>query len=413
MTGSGTISGSIYTYFGDPVKDVKVKLKSGQANFPKTDFTSGQGEYAFPNLHEGYNYTIAPSKLGDWLNGISTFDLILLSRIIRGRYKNLSPYSYIASDINNDQRVSTSDLISLLYVLIGKETSFPNNKSWNFVDADFDFFDSTNPWPFSRTIGINNLSGHSENNDFIAVKIGDLSGNANTQFQNQSETRSSSTSYVTIDDKMLEKGETYQLEFRHSSLQNIVGFQTEIDVSKLDILDIQSDLFIIDDNNVKLTERALTLSCYEQKNTTRTEDDILLSLTVVSKESNTLSNLIAIKSDTFKSEVYFENEEFTTEKVALIFNQKAETSISFSLNQNVPNPFTDQTTISFDSTKKGNATLEIYSMHGQSLLKKQINVDIGENSTVIDRSTIVSEGMYVYKITLDNQIQSKIMIVSK
>jgi len=57
--------------------------------------------------------------------------------------------------------ITTLDLIQIRKLILNVITAFPNNTSWRFVEADYDFPESTNPWfeEFPELINENNLAG--------------------------------------------------------------------------------------------------------------------------------------------------------------------------------------------------------------------------------------------------------------
>ena len=51
---------------------------------PNPDITGVNGDYGFPGLVNGANYTVTPEKDVDPLNGVTTYDLVLMSKHILG-----------------------------------------------------------------------------------------------------------------------------------------------------------------------------------------------------------------------------------------------------------------------------------------------------------------------------------------
>ena len=47
--------------------------------------------------------------------------------------------TFIAADINNDQRISAVDILMLRSRLLGIIDNFPNNTDWKFLDAKQSF----------------------------------------------------------------------------------------------------------------------------------------------------------------------------------------------------------------------------------------------------------------------------------
>lgn len=90
---------------------------------------------------------------------------------------------------------------------------------------------------------------------------------------------------------------------------------------------------------------------------------------------------------------------------------------SFSLSQNYPNPFSENTNISFSTKKEGNAKLEIFNAIGQEVITLFDNY-ISPNKLIINwngrnfNGKKIANGVYIYRLTLDDQIISKKMLYS-
>ena len=71
-----------------------------------------------------------------------------------------SVYKRFAADINNDEKISASDLLALRKVILGIDMNFENNTSWRFIDAGHEFVNDANPWesPVNEAYNIEGLS---------------------------------------------------------------------------------------------------------------------------------------------------------------------------------------------------------------------------------------------------------------
>jgi len=85
---------------------------------------------------------------------------------------------------------------------------------------------------------------------------------------------------------------------------------------------------------------------------------------------------------------------------------------------NYPNPFNPETTISYDITKKGNVTVDIYNLKGQkvkSLLSEKQEAGMhnvewyGDN----DSGKKVSSGTYLYRVKNGEEEVVKKMLLMK
>lgn len=86
---------------------------------------------------------------------------------------------------------------------------------------------------------------------------------------------------------------------------------------------------------------------------------------------------------------------------------------SFILYQNYPNPFRENTTISFDLKKHDFVKFAVYDIFGQQIklyYNQELNPGIYSMSF---NSKEISPGIYFYQIKVDNRIQTKSMILIK
>lgn len=174
-----TVAGQVFVEGQLPVPGVEVHLfdNAGAA----MDSTDANGGFAFGNVGQGMSCTLQPQKNDGLLNGVTTFDMVLLTRHILGSQLLASPYKIIAADVNNSGSVTTFDIVAMRKAILGVETSFPNNTSWRFVAADFVFEEPEDPFanPFPETLFLSNIGSDLLGRNFVAVKIGDLNGSAN------------------------------------------------------------------------------------------------------------------------------------------------------------------------------------------------------------------------------------------
>jgi hypothetical protein len=104
-------------------------------------------------------------------------------------------------------------LTELRKLILGTTNSFVNNKSWRFVDKAHRFADATSAQgeAFPEIYSINNLNSNMIT-DFVAIKTGDVNGNAKTSnLDNNVETRTSKTLALHTADQKIESGKEVTL----------------------------------------------------------------------------------------------------------------------------------------------------------------------------------------------------------
>lgn len=111
------------------------------------------------------------------LNGVSTYDLVLISQHILGIKPLDSPYKMIAADGNRSGSITTFDIVEIRKLILGIYTKLPGNTSWRFVPRNYVFPDPQNPFGsvFPESGIINPLgSPPVYENEFVAIKVGDV-----------------------------------------------------------------------------------------------------------------------------------------------------------------------------------------------------------------------------------------------
>ncbi len=127
----------------------------------------------------GSNVTITPEKDDNPLNGVSTYDLVLISRHILGLEPLNSPYKLIAADANKSGSITTFDIVELRKLILGNYQELPNNTSWRFVDSSFVFLNPNNPFQaaFPENVSVGNVLANL-GATFYGMKIGDVNCSA-------------------------------------------------------------------------------------------------------------------------------------------------------------------------------------------------------------------------------------------
>lgn len=178
LNNSSTIFGNVKKENDAPIGNVEMQV----TGFDNLTFNNlSDGSYEAFDLVNGNDYTITPFRNDDHRNGVNVFDLVMMQKHILGLGDPLTPYQIIAADVDKSGSVNVFDLVSTQKVILQLETEFPNNNSWRFVPAAFNFPDPTDPLstPFPESTFYTPVLANLQNEDFIAIKVGDLNGNAN------------------------------------------------------------------------------------------------------------------------------------------------------------------------------------------------------------------------------------------
>jgi len=240
-TPTASISGVIETEYLEAVSGVNVTLENAMGVNLNQE-TESDGAYVFSDLALEENYLVTPFLDENPLNGVSSFDLVLIAKHILQIQTLDSPYKMIAADINSSGSISTLDLVDLRKLILHIDEEFANNSSWRFVETDFIYPNPSNPFEsiFPEEIFVNGLSVD-EIHDFVGVKIGDVNNSVQANGLLETEVREEKGAMqLEVEDKLLLPGAEYEVAFRAADIMQLSAFQFTLnyDLDQLDFMQV-------------------------------------------------------------------------------------------------------------------------------------------------------------------------------
>jgi len=250
-----------------PVEGVEVVLTSTLPEQNKTSKTSTTGAFMFQGLPGGFQYGLSMSDQRGFLNGISTLDLVMIQRHILGLDAFSDPRKVIAADVDNNGRVSSSDLIALRKGILGIASEFPNGQhSWRFIRADYKFPDLNQPFPFGEKYEYQTLNENKINQNFFAIKIGDVNQSATVNPDDRStEIRSSKPLVLTMDHVNGKRGDLIRVPVMNATETEVYGFQytMSFDPSMLTFEGVEGGKYVGEQNmGLHLTKQGLITTAW-------------------------------------------------------------------------------------------------------------------------------------------------------
>ena len=398
------LGGAVANEGNDPVEDVTMNL-SGQSNgVVQTDVN---GMYNFANIPIGNDVTVTPEKDNDPLNGVTTYDLVLISKHILGTQALGSPYKLIAADANKSKSVTTADLVELRKLILQIIPNLNNNTSWRFVDKGYVFPDPSNPWSeeFPEVININNIPSSVLDADFVAVKVGDVNGNATTNLNAGVEERTSANWTLIADDKKVEKGEEVTVSFTAADAK-VLGYQFTLnfDPEVLEFVDIVPGLATVENFGLTLLDKGAITTSWNGT----AGSDKLFTVVFRAKAATQVSDAVSVNSRFTPAEAY--DVDGNLMGIQLSFNGAV--AANFELYQNVPNPFKGETTIGFNMPEAGFAKLTVTDMAGKVLTTIEREFAAGYNQVSLNSKDLRASGVMYYTLeTAGNTATRKLIVI--
>ncbi|MFT6707536.1 MAG: hypothetical protein ACJATF_002382, partial [Flavobacteriales bacterium] len=417
-TATNSISGTVSTEMTESVESVEIAITGNAPGIPASAYTNNAGAYGTIGLPVGYNYEVTPSLNLEPLNGVSTYDLVLISKHILGITALDSPYKQIAADVNNSGSITTFDMVELRKLILFIDTEFQNNESWRFVEANYVFDNANNPFAtvFPELTAINNLTA-SEIANYVGVKVGDVNGSAIPNSLVGGEDRTTVADLVfNIDNQTMVAGEEYTVDFKATDFDNIMGYQftMSFDTDAVEFVDMTAgNLTKLSEGNFglnKVNEGVITTSWNNTDATALNNNEVVFSVTFMAKSAAQVSDVITVNSRYTAAEAY--NAELELMGVAVEYNNENGTvAAGFDLYQNTPNPFKAETVIGFNLPVAGNASLKVYDVAGRVLKMVEGDFAKGYNEVSLNRSELTATGVLYYTLETATDSATKKMII--
>ena len=425
MVNTVDIAGLIFKENGQTVANVDVTCLAAANPIYTTNTT---GAYEFLDLPQGGDYLVTPYKNDAPENGLTALDLALIQQHILGANLLDSPYKIIAADANNSGSITALDLVVIQNVIIGNTTSFPNNTSWRFVPEDYIFPDPMNPFipSFPEEIMLYSLGVDSLNENFIAIKVGDVNLNSTPSLNNDpTEDLIFLLDYQDVtDDKYLVVD--FKIKDQHQFGENgesLLAWQMdlEFDPAQLVFEKIEkASLPNFNENNVgvKFLENGILPIVWvnpkgQSGAVISSKNETLFSLKFkVKNDLKSKDNLLKIKQDRIPNSAVRNGESLNVN--ILLENQKSieVENVKWEVMANYPNPFNEFTTLEFNLIESGKVTFSIFDLNGKLVYQTAEILEKGENEMRVDETDLPHLGLYHYQLqTSKNQFSGKMILL--
>jgi hypothetical protein len=358
------------------------------------------------------SYSVIPGKDGDDTEGVTTLDLVLIQKHLLALKEMDSPYAIIAADVDDNGKVSASDLFTLRKLILGINDSFTNTDSWTFIDGSYEFMNPENPfneeWP--QSYSLNNLN-EDVVIDFVGIKMGDINNTVafgGTDMEN----RNADALRLSVDEQSFQKGQVIELPVYAENFENINGFQLTLNfnATSIEFADVEAGSLNLGQNNLGLTQLAnghIAVSWSVADAMNLASDELLFTLYFNALEEGRISNNLSISNDIAAIEAY--NNEL--EVIDLKWEYRNVEVEEFALFQNTPNPFSEETTISFNLPAGGPATLKIQDVTGRILKRISGQFDKGINTIRLKKSDLNANGILYYQLDSEGNTATRKMVV--
>ena len=383
----GTFWGLFTTPDHIPIENVEVKLIPHSLNgIPLAllqESTDAQGACQFNldaiPLNPQAEFVI-PVKNDDALNGVSIWDLVLISRHILNIEPLSSPYNIVAADANKSGTVTSFDITELRKLILGTYTSLPQNNSWRFIKA-LPFNNPDNPFttPMPDSIYVIGYTGI----PCYGIKVGDVNNSATLQARGYADDRTRPTLFLTVEDQDVSPGAVFDVRMQVEN--GAAACQLHLQgngLSYLEVLPVPG-----------LNEEYYAISPDQSRLAIAAETPLQwIELRCKAHRKGKISEMMEISEREVPAKAYAENG--AELRPVLWFEHPASAGV-------YPNPFRDDVSLLFEQKNAGKVDLIISDALGRICLKQDYWLNAGKHEIFLSDLPDNAQGQLFYRLTVD------------
>jgi hypothetical protein len=335
----------------------------------------------------------------DHLNGVSTFDLILIGWHILNRQSIDNPYALIAADANHSGTITTADIIELRKLILGIYSQPSPKLSWRFLPATYVFPDPKNPFepPFPEEIVVNNVNQLPQT--MLGIKVGDVNC---TLIANSVEAAAPRAAVsLSIPWRELHKEEILSLPLSLYESGKWEGAQLALqyDPATIEIMDVKSDVNRSAWDWYSPSPGELRIVWAEPEGKVSLPDESLFELVIRAKKEVKLSETLSLNEQSLQAEIY---DQEGARPLELVFRNDVEEVQTLTPQ---PNPFTDQLRFPLRPEQGGQVFLRITDMQGRVVYEQSKLLSEGPQWLDVNTGSWPT-GMYTWQVALGEQVYS-------
>lgn len=357
------------SYFDNLIDSVQISVTSPgfSTNFMASGFYSVS---SLPQL-TGTSYNVAAHKFDYAGNGVSTYDLVKISKHILGIELFAEPWQMIAADVNCSNSVTTTDILHARKLILGITDTLPCG-SWRFLpDPD-------------TTIA----NGACLN--FRGVKMGDVSG---PYLLGPPEDRTNVGLFG--ENKRLEQDRQYDIQIAVNDPVRLQGLQLGFgfDPTAIAVDQITSSVLPgLDEQSYHIQNQSVRFSWITESAEEIQASASLITLRITALKNGRLSDVLWLDPTLLRPELYGKIKKI--QPLELIWQDAPQKVSAVNV---FPNPARHIFNLGFESAREGEVLLQMLDNQGKMIFQKTETVVSGSNKIEIQPGQPAA-GLYFLKL---------------
>ena len=403
------ISGTVQSFSGVAVADVEMSLykimPDASLDMDYGTTTDAQGKYQLGFGTTNFDRKVTATKESGLLEGVSALDLIQIQKHLLGYSGFTEPHQFYAADINQSKHVGISDLKMLRDLILGawESTTLNFDLPWMIYPAACEVVDANGLFDFNCDMGaeIDHLNPGTDPVDFVAIKVGDVNGDAIEGIT----TRSANPYPIVAEKQETDDGVTITMKAGESMQSAGMQFSFSMPLDLVEAgVELYSGVVTVDKSNSYLNPATGTMNMVWAKpeSAVIAEGDLLFTIAIGAQ--STAVDAIDWSAGRFPNEIYTADDIKRDIQISWWNIQNTPAVPVEVAVMNRPNPFRVSTQIDFLSEVEGVAQLQVFDSAGKLVHARKLNLENGSMSIEIHRNQLTGSGLYVYKILTEADV---------
>ncbi|MEM1119957.1 MAG: hypothetical protein AAGJ18_05875, partial [Bacteroidota bacterium] len=235
--------------------------------------------------------------------------------------------------------------------------------------------------------------------DFVAIKVGDVNGNARPNSLLAAEDRTTESTFeITTEDKPVKAGQTYELTFQTEQLAQIQGYQFTLAYDNLKLDKLHSGVAKVENFGLYKMDNGFITTSWNAKGgneaqpaTSNQQPATLFTIMFTAEKDGKLSEQLSLLDRPTAIEAYDVKGELMDVQLTFTTPLAGE---PFDLFQNQPNPFHKTTSIGFYLPSESEVELILRDETGRVLRTIKADKQAGYNTIEINQADLTNGFIY-------------------
>ena len=411
------VGGTIASTQGGPLAGVEVSLQGGAGMQTVTD---AQGQFLFQGLEPDKDYLLSAEKKDKPLQGVSTYDLLLIQKHLLGIKTLQSAHHQLAADVNMSGGITISDIVLLRKWILAPKPDVSPLKAWRFLNPAVPMSPTFNPGaPDLEKILIKAKQGDILGADLTALKVGDISGDAfNTLLD--AETRNNEPLVLAITDREFRTGDLVEAQLAATDFQDVQSLQFamgwDAEALHFDAVQTTPNELLLDAGHFGIDEAEtglLRMSWSDPSGKEQSSGSGLFKVVFRARRDGRLSEFLRLDPQAMPPEAVTAaaGEIEQLRRVRFDWREAApEDPERFVLYQNRPNPFRDLTMIGFRLPQSSEVILSLYTPDGRTVTEFRGKYPPGYHEITVPGEILPPDGVIFYRLDGEGFTETRKMI---